>query len=553
MAKLLSYPSLVESPFIEVIIGDHVFGTYSRSRTDGKVTYPNFLESLNVIKVNGQVNQYTIKMVYQITTGDDPNFIDKVLSSVGYSTIKITYGDWKYPTLIYKKEEALITKVTSNVDFASSKISYTISCTSNALALIGSAYDFEYHAHEKPSKVILDILREDKYGLLNIFTGMNKRSDLRDAPEAAEFSIYNLIATDDKAVEIKAQHKIDPLAYLNYLVSCMIPNDSQDASTSTGVYKLTIHDDTFTDKVYAGPTSIRNSGPYFTVTKIPVKMNALAISDCYEVDIGYPNTNDMVISFNIRDDNSWALLFNYSDKLQQDYTYTIDNEGNVISKYSPNITTSGLFNETTENIKTWWTEMTSFPISAELVIKGLARASMLMSYVKINAYFYGQKHDSSGLYIITRQEDSISASGYRTTLSLTRVQGDITYLEKTTDKTNETSSSDNNKQSTTNKLPARKKLYVKAGSMFYDNTSFITSDGGGGLIDHHVYGYLTKDVPVTSYRNEGDLNKDWAAISIIPADEKLVGPTADPTGRTKKEGTYYVMWYYDVIERVVEE
>ena len=49
---------------------------------------------------------------------------------------------------------------------------------------------------------------------------------------------------------------------------------------------------------------------------------------------------------------------------------------------------------------------------------------MLMSYIKINTYFYGQKHISSGLYVITKQEDSISADGYRTTLSLTRISGE---------------------------------------------------------------------------------------------------------------------------------
>ena len=68
--------------------------------------------------------------------------------------------------------------------------------------------------------------------------------------------------------------------------------------------------------------------------------------------------------------------------------------------------------------------MTQYPITAQLTIKGLLRPSILMSYVKINTYFFGHKHISSGLYIITKQEDSISDQGYRTTLNLTRVGGD---------------------------------------------------------------------------------------------------------------------------------
>ena len=47
-----------------------------------------------------------------------------------------------------------------------------------------------------------------------------------------------------------------------------------------------------------------------------------------------------------------------------------------------------------------------------------------MNYIKINTWFYGHKHISSGYYIITSQEDRIDTSGYKTTLELTRVAPD---------------------------------------------------------------------------------------------------------------------------------
>ena len=84
--------------------------------------------------------------------------------------------------------------------------------------------------------------------------------------------------------------------------------------------------------------------------------------------------------------------------------------------------------ESFEREKTWWSQVTQFPISATLTLKGLLRAVMLMSYIRVNVYYYGKKHNTSGLYIITKQEDSISESGYTTTLSLTRIQG-IEYGE----------------------------------------------------------------------------------------------------------------------------
>jgi hypothetical protein len=68
--------------------------------------------------------------------------------------------------------------------------------------------------------------------------------------------------------------------------------------------------------------------------------------------------------------------------------------------------------------------MTQYPISAKITIKGLLKPAILMSYLKVNTYFYGHKHISSGLYIITKQEDQIDSSGYRTTLSITRISGD---------------------------------------------------------------------------------------------------------------------------------
>ena len=65
--------------------------------------------------------------------------------------------------------------------------------------------------------------------------------------------------------------------------------------------------------------------------------------------------------------------------------------------------------------------MINYPINSTLKIKGLLRPAILMSYVYINAQFYGKPHISSGYYIVTKQVDDISQSGYRTTLSLVRV------------------------------------------------------------------------------------------------------------------------------------
>lgn len=440
--SLLTYPSLVEAPYIILTVGNYKFGSYSKREINNSihVSYPNYIDSMTVVKINGQVNQYTINMVYQIEYGQDPNLVDRIFSTVGYGLVKISYGDWNSPTFIYKEEEAIITNLTSSVDFANSRIRYTLKCTSNALVLASGYFDFE-KVTAKPSDKIKELLKDESYGLSQVFTGMYKTSgsssdnmnyfeqEFTYTPSNSSFdetkvNSLNLIASDDKAVEIEAKHGIDVISYINYLVSCMSSvSNSSDDPIKDSTYMMSIHDDTY------GTEGL--NGSYFKVTKIDANSKTLATSDVYEVDVGFP-TDTLVMNFTVNTDNSWALLYNYSDKVNtSEYMYSIDNNGNLVTEYSPAIATSSKNFKMTESQKTWWTNMTQFPIKAELTIKGLVRPALLMTYIRINALFFGQRHVSSGLYIITKQTDQINASGYRTTLGLLRIGGDTDYVVKT--------------------------------------------------------------------------------------------------------------------------
>lgn len=410
--SLLSSPTLVEVPFVIVDIGGVTFGSYSK--TSKAVQFPNYVTSLQITKVNGEVNSYVLKLTYLVAQGQDPNFIDKVLSSVGYGEISISYGDWSIPSYIYEDEKALITNVSTTVDFSSNKLEYTISAVSTCFPLIASSFTFSKQK-AKPSTVIKNLLfgaKSSTYGLAKAFPGLTKKN----------FSKY--IATDDAAVELDEKTQTDPLTYLNYLVSSMIPSTSASGSTLVdAVYALSIQDGT-----------AENGATYFTVTKVAAAgKSALATSGVYTVDVGYP-TESPVMGFTVDDDQSWSLLYQYSESLSHEtHAYSIDNSGKLISTSSPGLTTSSTQNYTTASARSWWTSMTQFPIKATLTIKGLLRPALLCSYVKINAYMHGQKHVSSGLYIVTKQVDSISAGGYTTSLSLTRVAGDTDTITSTTE------------------------------------------------------------------------------------------------------------------------
>ena len=409
---LISTENFVEAPFVIVKIGNYTFGSYTGKKEHKvlgstlNVTYPNFMKGISVVKINGQVNTYTVKMSYAITENDDPNMLEKVFSSVRNSReMTLTYGDWNSPANIYKKETALITSVKSSVSMSSSKIDYTISGVSNALNLNAALYDFPERV-AKPSDVIRELLYSTHYGMQRIFTGMINKRDVNNA---------NLIASDDKEVTIPSRASTSVWDYINYLVDNMNSVTNKDSDVlKDSLYKLCIMDD----------STNQFGGPYFKVKKVSVNNSRSTEDNAWEIDVGFPGKN-FVTGFEINNDESWSILYEYQNEIpQSNYTYRIGDDGSILTENSPSIARSKRKRIVTERNKTWWTSMTQFPITATLTIKGLIRPTLIMDYLKINVLFYGQKHIASGMYVITKQEDNVDNNGYRTTLTLLRVGGD---------------------------------------------------------------------------------------------------------------------------------
>lgn len=331
--SLLSSPARIQTPWIKVQIGRYIFGVFSRrDRTlmnnGGQfysgydVQYPNYIQGLSIIKINGQVNQYTLKISYPITDKDDPNFFEKVFSSVS-KTRKITfsYGDMSTPSYIYKDEEAIITNVQQSFALESSRIDYTVSAVSgSALAKAGN-FTFIFSQPRKPSDVIKEIFKNNSYGLRNLFTGMS------------DANIDQLIASDDKAVQLDPKTNIGLIDYITYLVSCMIPSSTTTRSVSDNIYILTIHDDTgaydslyddYDDRTSIDKGKDKLSGPYFKVTKTSYLTEQ---SDAYEVDIGF-NTATIVKSFQIENNENYSMLYDYSgEQYPESYVRRIDENG----------------------------------------------------------------------------------------------------------------------------------------------------------------------------------------------------------------------------------
>ena len=409
MSSLLSVDTLVESPFIIVKIGDYTFGNCSKSHNSNSfsITFPNYLNRITATKINGEVNTYNIELIYQIALGDDPNKFEKVFSTISNSrTITISYGDWNAPNYIYSNENALITNIKTRMDFNSSKITYSISCVGDT-QLLASNKASHMASHSKPSTLIRDLIANKSSGILEAFPGMADLSVLY-----ANGYLSGLSQASDMVVDIKCKENISTLDYLSYLVGCMTDGDKS-------VYKIIYHPANDHPKGEAG-------GAFFDIKKLS-KIGGVVdndSSDTYVLDVGYPS-NNLVTNFEVTSDEQYSILYDYSGKdIEQNYVYTLDNNGNINVNYSNalnKVTTNMMSSQALAN---WWKEMTVFPITANVTLKGLVRPTLLMDYVRLNVIFYGQKHIYSGLYVITKENMQIDQSGYRTTLSLLRVGED---------------------------------------------------------------------------------------------------------------------------------
>jgi len=422
--SLLSSQARIQVPWVKVTIGDYTFGVFDdQTKEWGRdsadfyqpfsIQFPQYIKTLEVTKVNGQVNKYTLNINYPITQFDDPNFFEKVFSSVS-NTRKIifTYGDAENPAYVYKNEEAIITSVSQQFALQNSSIDYTVTAVSSAalstdgsITKVGTGSGIKV----KPSDEIKNLFRTNT-SLRNTFTGMSSAD------------LDSLIAGDDMAVELESKRNISAIDYINYLAGCMIPEGSAPG-LSKEIYILTIHDDSIT----SADRSLSKAGPYFEVKKVSTIMDR---GDAYEIDIGI-NTSTIVREFQINKNENFSIYYNYQNLAHpENYKRKLNADGLWEDEYAPtSMVREGKFDIKSDD-KVWWTKATQFPISATIKIQGLLRPATLMQYVKLNVIFPGgNKHLSSGLYIVTSQVDNIGPNGYATNLGLTRIKGDMDKIQ----------------------------------------------------------------------------------------------------------------------------
>ena len=345
---------------------------------------------------------------YPVRSHDDPNLIEKILSSVTRTRkIVFSYGDATNPAYVYKDEEAIITKVTQQFNMESSVIQYEISAVSACALASSGSFTFANTSPKKPSDEIKRVLRDNTYGLKALYRGVNDNN------------INQLIDGTDQAVQLDTKTNISPLEYINYLVGCMIPAGASADARTKDLYILTLHDETIFDTSFSN-SNISYGGPYLKVTR--VSTNTMHMSDAYEIDVGI-NTSTIVLGFSIENNENYAMLYDYNEALvTEQYTMRLNDQGKWEQTFAPMFTSGNNQYLTRPEDRSWFTKLTKYPISATIKVQGLLRPASVLQFVRLNVIFPGGNyHISSGLYIVTRQVDNISSSGYVTTLSMTRL------------------------------------------------------------------------------------------------------------------------------------
>lgn len=388
---LQNFNSLIETPYISITFGGQTFGL---TNTINPVTMTRDIDYITNLTINkqasGQVNTYTITLIYVIRPGDDPNKIDKIISSDSSRKIKISYGDLSQPRFSYKEEEAIITNIKPAIDVTRSKIVYTITATSSVV--LNYAIKRNYPSVvDKPSEQIYKLLYLDRTnGLLELFPGMADR---------AKVELNRLIAKNDKSVRIEAQQNVSPLERLKYLVAQMQSNDNS-------FYGLIIHDYSDYDKTI--------EGQWFEVINSSLRPSTYQL----DLDVGYPS-NTRVFDFQVNNNTSFALITSYSGLIDKSRTININDNGNFKTSSDPSFMVRN--GQTDAVLESWWKTMSSFPVEATVKTRGLIVPAILAQTVNVNVLFFGRKYTYSGKYMVVGQTDVISSAGYRTTLKLLRI------------------------------------------------------------------------------------------------------------------------------------
>lgn len=411
-----------QAPAVSVTILGVTFGLHDISQDEIDITkeyirpatpkslaeYPNLITQLKVNKVvNGEVNKYEITMKYLPQDGEDPNYIEKLISAnrtQNGSRIIISYGDASLYGNNTRQWEAIILKYRMRADFNIGCMTYIIECMSTArmFSLAGPAGEpmqnsFDPVSGERCSDVIKRIYYDPTYGLQLVFPGGIYIDDVH-------ISEWDNIDPPDIVLEESSipGGKMTSFEYLKLLTSRMI---SSDIGTN----------DNPTSFMYSIDDSLNNQS--FRINRL---INSEDIAD--EIVIG--TEGSVVIDYEVTTDMSYGIALDYGEELSSDTftNYFVNASGEEESVESVGAVTSSDTDLAAVDLK-WWEAVSSYPYGLKLITRAMRTQLPLMSRLRITILIKGMVHNMSGIFMLVKCDDEVNSDGYTTTMELIRVEG----------------------------------------------------------------------------------------------------------------------------------
>lgn len=481
--NLINQYTPIDTPYIQVELGGATLGVYVNDETSDSfditkylmrdvLKYPNLITGVTAKRLaNDGINEYEIKLSYAPRQGDDPNYVDKLLSYSSFNKATDLSIDEKYQVLLtgyinqlgkkYTPEEgssieqrvADLQLLVSNYESLYNIRKYSkISSQRSILISYGNSDPNSGNIYRTDEALVISYTPDiridngtidytikavsksamsqyDTYPFGNTLKSGTKLS--KEIARTFYDKTYGLEAifpgglyingikvtsatyeADDSPIEGNYTAGVDmtPLDYIKSLVSMMVYEKIGESTVENSRY-MVYTDDSYDIKTHRSNASLR-------ITRYNTE---IASYYRYLVEIGTRDSSVISFSANVEGQYSLAIAYNKSVKYNNSVKYIINDNAEIKAVNSESPVLNGSDVDTTGAESYWWSMMSSYPIITTITIRGLAGRLNIMDKIRLEIFQYGEMYWLSGRYAVIGITDSVNDQGYQSTLNLLRI------------------------------------------------------------------------------------------------------------------------------------
>lgn len=393
------------TPFIEFIVGGIKFATYESNDYFMQMSCTFSGTGLDV------ANQYSIQLAYMPKPNQDPNFIDEALAGVTADnkpvTIRFGYNGIPGYNLLSSTYKCLITGYT--VTIQNNYFYYTINCVSQGTMYREQRFNFPRVPNIDPINWIYQCWTGNIKGLESLSDQYDLKIDQDAYGHVEKMDIgYNKDSEGNVTNNDSALNDVTVFEFLDTVLYNIKDTDNDNA-----VYWYELVDTKEKQTVVI----------HRTVIESEKDLSGLAT---FTFDWGGNHqdnsTNNLILSFETeyKGEVNIAMTEDIFSK-----KYAIDSEGRKLTAmgYFEYLVPDYVRQDYYRDAK-FWSRSTLWAYNAQMELLGIPADIPIGAYIEVNPLIYGRKHHTAGIYIITGARCDISANGFRTNLSLTKVNVD---------------------------------------------------------------------------------------------------------------------------------